>query len=170
MQTGGLIATCLYGGGTGKVINGYNAGNLNISTNSGGMIGSINNSLENRQTLNLNNLFNFGNVTNKNNTNSVGSIIGVTNENSSALTLNATNVYSKPIVISVAGTPKPDQPIGWKNDAGKTFKDAILAANPTMREDPKYTLDYSKSPAFATELGDAFKYAPGRTPKLAWEK
>jgi hypothetical protein len=48
--------------------------------------------------------------------------------------------------------------------------DAILAANPTMGENAKYTLDYSKSQAFADELGSGFKFVPGRTPKLAWEK
>jgi hypothetical protein len=65
---------------------------------------------------------------------------------------------------------KPNQPIGWYSTAQKDLIDAILLENPTMGENEKYSLEYSKSPAFATELGDAFKYAPGRTPKLAWEK
>jgi hypothetical protein len=51
----------------------------------------------------------------------------------------------------------------------KNIANAVLAANPTLGENEKYTLDYSKTPAFAAELGDAFKYTPGRTPKLAWE-
>jgi hypothetical protein len=50
------------------------------------------------------------------------------------------------------------------------IQNTLLQNNLTMTEDAKYTLDYSKSAAFAAELGSAFKVAEGRTPKLAWEK
>jgi hypothetical protein len=39
-----------------------------------------------------------------------------------------------------------------------------------MKEDAKYTLEYSQSAAFAAELGSAFVITPGRAPKLSWEK
>jgi hypothetical protein len=48
--------------------------------------------------------------------------------------------------------------------------DKLVAANPTMLEDARYTTEYSQSTEFANKLGNAFKYANGRTPKLAWEK
>jgi hypothetical protein len=84
--------------------------------------------------------------------------------------VNATNVYSRPDVVSANGVLKPNQPIGWSGTSAGNLKIAILDANPTLGENANYTLDYSKSAAFATELGDAFKYATGHTPKLAWEK
>jgi hypothetical protein len=86
--------------------------------------------------------------------------------------VNATNVYSRPGAASATdgSTPKPNQPIGWYGSAQQAYANATLAANPTLREDAKYTLEYSKTSAFATELGAAFKFANGRTPKLAWEK
>jgi hypothetical protein len=171
---GGLVGSCLFGGGgSANIINSYNAGNVSGTEANGGVISNTNNSLGNKQILNLNNVFNFGDVMTKNNNNLVGSILSWTVETNSALVeINATNVHSKPNVASANNglTPKPNQPIGWTNTAGQNLKDAILLANPTMGENAKYSLEYSQSAAFATELGDAFKHAPGRTPKLAWEK
>jgi hypothetical protein len=172
-QTGGLVGTSLFGGGDLEVINSYNAGNVKGLYVSGGIAGNINASLGNAQFLTLTNFFNFGNITNKNSHNGVGSFIGIIQETNSALMeVNATNVYSRPDVVSTNNetTPKSNQPIGWSNTAEQTLIAAILFENPTMGENEKYSLDYSKTPAFAAELGDAFKYAPGRTPKLAWEK
>jgi hypothetical protein len=167
---GGLVATCLYDGGNVSIINSYNTGNVSGQEVNGGTV-NINSSAENKQLLNLNNVFNFGNITNENNDNKAGSFIGRINTTNSALVeVNATNVYSSTNVVSVDGITKSNQPIGWDTSARETLKNTILAANPTLGENEKYTLDYSQSPAFAAELGDAFKHAPGRTPKLAWEK
>jgi hypothetical protein len=171
-QSGGLFATILYEGGRVSIINCYNAGNVNGSYTNGGITGSINSSRGNKQTSNLNNSFNFGNITNEDDDNRAGSLIGSFSEtNSALLEVTATNVYSKPDVVSNnGGVLKSNQPIGWNTSAKESRKNAILLENPTMGENAKYSLEYSKSPAFAAELGDAFKHAPGRTPKLAWEK
>jgi hypothetical protein len=171
-QNGGLAATTLYQGGTATIINSYNTGNVNGSNANGGLFGTVNASDGYKQILNLTNSFNFGNITNNDNDNRIGSLIGVIIESNSALMeINATNVYYGPDVVSIVnGEIKSNQPIGWNTSARETLKDAILAVNPTMGEDGKYIDEYSKSSAFATELGSAFKYTPGRTPKLAWEK
>jgi hypothetical protein len=170
---GGLVAICLYRGGRITIINCYNAGNVSGSYSNGGIIGYFNGSGGNKQILNLNNSFNFGSIANTINNNSAGSLIGRINEtNSDLVEVNATNVYSRPDVVSInnGAISKPNQPIGWNNSERENLKDAILLANSTMGENAKYSLEYSKLPAFAAELGDAFKHAPGRTPKLAWEK
>jgi hypothetical protein len=172
-QNGGLVATCLYSGGSVSIINSYNAGIVSGSSANGGITGNINYSQGNKQTLNLNNSFNFGNITNKNNDNNVGSFIAYFIEtNSNLVNVNTTNAYSRPDVASAnnGADPKSNQPIGWSNTAQESLKNAILLANPTLGENEKYSLEYSQSPAFATELGNAFKHAQGRTPKLAWEK
>jgi hypothetical protein len=59
--------------------------------------------------------------------------------------INATNVYSKPNVVSVNnGTLKPNQPIGWAGTVGQNLiNNTILPANPTLKEDAKYSLEYS---------------------------
>jgi hypothetical protein len=170
---GGLVSHCLWDGGNATILNSYNTGNVNSLRRAGGIIGFINSSQGNKQTLNLSNTFNFGDVTIIENTGRVGSIIGHINETTSALVeINATNVYSRPNVASAdnRNVPKENQPIGWQNNPEKNIKDAILAANPTLEENAKYTLEYSRSEDFAAELGGAFKHAPNRTPKLAWEK
>jgi hypothetical protein len=175
---GGLITSS--GNGNLSVINSYNYGDvINVISQSyciGGLMGLSNELGGIKQILNMSNCFNFGNVSASKSGvtyNNVGSILGVINETNSALVeVNATNVYSRPDVASTYnGTIiKSNQPIGWSTTARETIKNAILAANPTLKEDPKYDLTYSQSAAFATELGGAFKYASGRTPKLAWER
>jgi hypothetical protein len=167
---GGLIGTCLYNGGYVTVINCYNAGEVSTQAYAGGLSYSVNTSNGHKQNLNLNNFFNFGSIAIINN-NSVGAFIGRLSETNSALVeVNATNVYSRPDVVSINGETKSNQPIGWSSKAAETLKNAILDANLTLGENPKYTLEYSQSAAFAAELGGAFKHAPGRTPKLAWEE
>jgi hypothetical protein len=171
---GGLVSFCLYRGGTVTILNSYNTGNVKGLTRVGGIIGFFNSSQGNKQTLNINNSFNFGDVTVIGNNDRVGSILGYIIETSTLVEINATNVYSKPDVVSANNgnelVTKPNQPIGWQNDAGITLKNAILAANPTLGEYDRYTPEHSQSTDFAAELGGAFKYAPDRTPKLAWEK
>jgi hypothetical protein len=169
---GGLMLSALNSGGNLSIINSYNDGDMiGSGYQVSGLIGTFNSSMGNKQTLNANNVFNFGNVAAGSDVNTAGSIIGYIGETNSALVeVNATNVYSRPDVVSINSAIKSNQPIGWLNTAGETLKNAILAANPTLKEDPKYDLTYSQSAAFATELGGAFKYAPGRTPKLAWER
>jgi hypothetical protein len=167
MHNGGLIITSLYGAGTVYVINSYNAGNVSGINYTGGLTGNVTVSLGTKHFFNLNNFFNFGNITHKTNSNNIGSFIGSFFDTS--VEVNATNVYSRPNVVSIDNglTPKPNQPIGL---GSPSLNNTILNANPTMGENEKYSLEYSKTPAFAAELGDAFKHAPGRTPKLAWEK
>jgi hypothetical protein len=162
-------------GGTATIINSYNAGNIKSLDYAGGLVSGLNASNLKKLIFNMSNCFNFGEVTITNNNNVVGSIMGMLAHYVSADPLyevNATNVYSRPGVASAdnGNVPKPNQPIGWRNPNEITQKDDILAANPTLGENEKYTIEYSKSPDFVTELGGAFKYAPGRTPKLAWEK
>jgi hypothetical protein len=169
-NNGGLVATILYDGGTVTITNSYNFGNITSITESGGLVGSVNAPSGNQQFLNMNNCFNFGDNIITQNNNGVGSILGFSLGND-LLEVNAINVYSKPNAASAdnGAASKPNQPIGWRGGEA-IFVNAILTANPTLKEDARYTLDYSKSPAFVTELGGAFKYANGRTPKLAWEK
>jgi hypothetical protein len=173
LQIGGLVGYALTGGGTAAIRNSYNTGDIIGYQSIGGLIGNINDSNGNKQILNMSNCFNFGNAVMQHTTNSVGSIMGMTNEtNPDLIKVNATNVYSRPNVASAKGgdTPRLNQPIGFIT-VTIPVRDAILAANPTsLGENEKYTLEYSKTPAFATELGSAFKFANGRTPKLAWEK
>jgi hypothetical protein len=173
-NNGGLVGNSLYDGGSINIINSYNSGNVSGLNTNGGIIGIINTSHGNKQIVNLNNSFNFGNITNTSSSGSVGSIICYFNETNSALVeVNATNVYSRQGAASSNNgtTSRSNQPIYWINTAGQDLvNNVILPNNPTLGENEKCTLDYSKTPAFAAELGDAFKYAPGRTPKLAWEK
>ncbi|MDR0682196.1 MAG: hypothetical protein LBG15_10185, partial [Dysgonamonadaceae bacterium] len=167
--SGGLIGTC--GSGNLNIINSYNYGNIfGKALYNGGLIGILNTPIGKKQILNANNVFNFGNVATST-SNTIGSILGLIAEeiNSSLIEVNATNLYSRPDVVSNNSVIKSNQPIGWDTSAREAIKNAILAANPTF-ENPKYTLAYSKSRAFAAELGGAFKYASERTPKLAWEK
>ncbi|MDR0412490.1 MAG: immunoglobulin domain-containing protein [Dysgonamonadaceae bacterium] len=168
---GGLIGTCLYGGGVLTIKNCYNTGDISTSYAGGGFIYSVNNTLGNKQTLDISNSFNFGTVAISNNSNRTGSLIGWILESNSALVeVNATNVYSKPGVVSANEVPKQNQPIGWNTPQETAVKDAVLAANLTMGEDPKYTLEYSQSVKFVEDdLGGAFWPASGRTPKLTWE-
>jgi hypothetical protein len=141
----------------------------------GGILFALNASNSAKQVTNLTKLYNFGEVTVTDNSNRVGSIIGEMIYVSGAVDLyevNATNVYSRPDVARAdnGNVLKSNQPIGWGSGPAQTLKDIILAANPTMGESAKYTLDYSKSQEFAAELGSGFQFAPNRTPKLAWEK
>jgi hypothetical protein len=162
----GLNGTCLWNGGSVTIINSYNTGRIKSQYAAGSLMYELNNANGNEQTVTLNNVFNFGDMNITNLENRIGSLIGYIYSSSSG-EVYATNVYSKPDVASVREVIKSNQPIGW---GSTTFRDAVLAANPTLGENSKYTTEYSQSPAFATELGDAFKYVPGRTPKLAWEK
>jgi hypothetical protein len=170
-RAGGLAGSVLYQGGTVTIINSYNTGNVNTQRNAGGLFYMINTSAGNKQILNLTNCFNFGNVTITGTGNEVGSLIGRINEPSSDLVeVIANNVYSRPDVAANQGTtPKPNRPIGWMTST-EAIKDYVINTNPTLKEDAKYTLDYSQTAAFVTELGSAFKYAEGRPPKLAWEQ
>jgi hypothetical protein len=171
-EAGGLVMGNNVGG-TGTIINSYNTGNIKGQVFAGTIISVLNPSNNIKQILNMNNCFNFGNATVTGTGNRVGSIIAeFVSSDINLYAVNATNVYSRPNVASNNnGTvPKPNQPIGWSSTATENVKNAILDANLTMGENEKYSLEYSQSPAFATELGGAFKYAPGRTPKLAWEK
>jgi hypothetical protein len=171
VNSGGLVGSVLGGGGTVYINNSYNLGNITLTQRGGGLIGQINVSEGNKQILNMNNCFNFGNVVIANNNNQVGSILG--SSLSTDFEVNASNVYSMPDAASAGnGTiPKSNQPFGWSsNYVRDLINNVILPNNPTLKEDPKYSLDYSRSAAFATELGGAFKHAPGRTPKLVWEK
>jgi hypothetical protein len=170
-----LVGSVLNGGGTGSIKNSYNLGNVILSNHrGGGLIGIVNNPLSNKQTLNMNNCFNFGDIIITRNNNQVGSILGTFDSNclSVVVEVNATKVYSKPDVASANnGTvPKFNQPIGWMSADIQDLVNNVILVNPTLKEDSKYTLNYSKSPAFATELGNAFKSTSGRTPKLTWEK
>jgi hypothetical protein len=168
-------------GGTATIINSYNAGNIKGLDRVGGIVGLLNTPNLKKLIFNMSNCFNFGEVTITNNNDIVGSIIGATVYEAAGIgyesadplyEVNATNVYSRPGVASAnnGNVPKPNQPIGWMDPNGMNQKDDILAANPTLGENEKYTIEYSKSADFVPELGGAFKYAPGRTPKLAWEK
>jgi hypothetical protein len=173
--TGGLIGTILNSGGTLTVINSYNSGNVEgKEPSTSGFLGAFNSPNGYQQILNMTNCFNFGDVTVPVTANYYyGSIIGAfSNPNITFTKINATNVYSRLGVLSVGGETVSNQPLGWysTSTAITNGKDAVLEANPTFREDAKYTLDYGQSAAFATELGSAFKYASGRTPKLAWEQ
>jgi hypothetical protein len=181
VQLGGLMSYCLYQGGFLTIINCYNTGNIESKSttgtttayiHTGGLIGCINVSGGFVQILNMNNCFNFGDVDTPNNTlGRVGSILGgIIEERSDLVNISATHVYSRPEVVSINGETKSNRPIGWGSNPAQNLATAILVANPTLTEDDKYSLEYSKSAAFATELGGAFKFANGRTPKLAWEK
>jgi hypothetical protein len=169
VRSGGLVGSVLFGGGIVSIKNSYNFGNVILSDQyAGGLIGVINNATGNDQTLNMNNCFNFGKIVIGANIDRVGSILGLFNSSSN---INATRVYSRPDVAFANNgeVPKSNQPIGWLSTAQESLKNAILLANPAMGENDRYSLEYSQTPAFAAELGDAFKHAPGRTPKLAWE-
>jgi hypothetical protein len=170
--SGGLAAIVLHGGGNVKIINSYNTGNVAGAHRAGGIIGYINGGQGNKQILEMNNSFNFGDVSISMNNDRVGSILGRPSISTVLVEVYATNVYSRQGVASAnkGAVAKPNQPIGWLNAEEQALKTAILDANPTLREDAKYSPEYSKSQDFATELGGAFKYAPGLTPKLAWEK
>jgi hypothetical protein len=170
--SGGLVAVCLTGGATLTITNSYNTGNVNGTSVAGGLIGNINGNIGDKRTLNMTNCFNFGNVVITSNNERVGAILGGISNSSELVKMNAINVYSRPDVASANNgiVLKSNHPIGWSNSTDKTFAEAVLDANPTLGENPKYTLEYSKSSTFATELGSAFKFANGRTPKLAWEE
>ncbi|GHT39801.1 hypothetical protein FACS189437_04230 [Bacteroidia bacterium] len=173
MFNGGLVGSALGGGGDISIINSYNTGNITARIDgAGGLIGITNDPTGNEQILNLTNCFNFGDIVTQHITrNTGGSILGYMSSLYPELfEMSATNVYSRQNVVTSAASSKPNQPIGLYYSQWKTKIDAILAANPTLKEDAKYTLEYSKSTSFVTELGNAFKYANGRTPKLAWEK
>jgi hypothetical protein len=168
--SGGLVAACLTGGAELSITNSYNAGEIN-GTVAGGLIAGVNGALTDKRTLNMNNCFNFGSVGITANDENVGSVLGRILNGNELLKVNATNVYSRPEAASANnGSIVKARPIGWANIAAKNYVDNIvIPTNPTLKEDAKYTLNYSQSAAFVTELGGAFKFANGRTPKLAWE-
>jgi hypothetical protein len=140
----------------------YNAGNVTAATGTVAGImgsGSGNNSFEN--------CFNLGEITTLANSNSIGAIIGRVN---TTVTQTFNNVYTRPNVVKKNTSDLVDYLIGWNGSTEQTYVNTILLANPTLKADEKYSVEYCQSPAFAAELGSAFKYANGRTPKLAWEK
>ncbi|MDR1962572.1 MAG: hypothetical protein LBQ50_02200 [Planctomycetaceae bacterium] len=160
---GGLFGTT--NGTAATVKNSYNSGSVTGNERYvGGMVGGI---LVNMLSLTIENFFNFGTIINHANSNYVGAIIGY-NANGS-LNLLVSNVRSTPGIVYKNGTTliTPDRMIG----SSSASKPALEIANAEqMSADAKYTPEYSRSSAFVTELGNAFKFANGRTPKLAWEK
>jgi hypothetical protein len=175
-SAGGITGASASSGGYVIIKNSYNSGNIQAVNYAGGLIGIISREQGNRQTYNLSNSFNFGEVVKTSSNNRyVGSICGGTSAaepDAALITIIANNVISRPDVAKYNTTTAANFVIGI-SAATQTAQDwvqSILSANPTLKEDAKYTLDYSHSAAFVTELGEAFKYASGRTPKLAWEK
>jgi hypothetical protein len=169
---GGLNGTSLWRGGTLIIKNSYNSGEIKSPLYTGGLIGNISGGYDIAQIYDLSNTFNFGNVITTGSSNLVGAAIGGTvseNPASTPITITTSNVISRPDVAKVNTSTIVHFQIGFLN-AYRPWRESVELANPTMKEDAKYTLDYSQSAAFATELGSAFKYASGRTPKLAWEK
>jgi hypothetical protein len=170
-HVGGLIA--LFGQASGfTLINSYNFGDITGNSRYiGGLIASAL-SAATSAPLVIRNSFNFGTVKNKENNDFVGAVLGyIANSNYNDFSL--FNVRTRPSVVYKNGSTlvEPDRMIGYSSGANKTNVQAIETTNASqMSADAKYSLEYSQSPAFATELGDAFKYAPGRTPKLAWEE
>jgi hypothetical protein len=166
--TGGLVATITSGAGgtTFTIKNSYNIGKITDTNRgfTGGLAGYTRNAGTIIHTLALDHCYNLNDIIGTNTNSRYGAILGISQDN--LFNIIATDVYTKPNAVILDGVPT-SRLIGWGNLA---FVDNWIAANPTMKEDAKYTIEYSKSTAFATELGDAFKYAPGRTPKLAWEK
>jgi hypothetical protein len=172
VRSGGLVGSVLGGGGTVYINNCYNLGDVTLSGNSvGALVGITNNPAGNKQILNMNDCFNFGNMTMGSSGNDIGSVVGAF-DSSLYIEMNAINVYSRPDVASAnnGAIPKSNQPIGWWAAGSDLLINMVLPNNPTLKEDPKYSLDYSRSAAFAAELGGAFEAADGRSPKLTWEK
>jgi hypothetical protein len=171
---GGFSGTVLFQGGILIVKNSYNSGNIKTDAIGGGLLGSISSGQGIEQTIDFTNLFNFGNVVITLNNNRIGAIIGTyagtTNPADVPFTFTVNNVISRPDVAKKNTSVLVNYVIGYNNAAQQTWVQSVISANPTLKEDAKYTLDYSKSAAFATELGSGFKYANDRTPKLAWEK
>jgi hypothetical protein len=153
------------------IVNAYNNGKVNAFNYAATLVGNMRNASLTMQTLELNNCYNFNNIDTGDKTNTrTGAILGLIQNGDPELTnIIATNVYTKPNTLILNGVPT-NRLIGWTSTNQKTnLVDQLIVANPTMKEDAKYTLDYSQSTDFVTELGGAFEYAPGRTPKLAWE-
>jgi hypothetical protein len=172
---GGLFGDSMYRGGTLIIKNSYNSGNVQTAgRNSGGLIGNISNGEGFSQIIDFSNSFNFGDVITSANDNRVGSIIGGTGSADPAttpLTIVANHVISRANVAKNNTTTIVEgRLIGYYNTNQQNWAQDVINNNPILKEDANYTLDYSQSAAFAIELGGAFKYAPGRTPKLAWEK
>jgi hypothetical protein len=168
----GITGYVVGGATTAIIANVYNTGKVNAFDYSATLVGNMRNGSSIMHTLELNNCYNFSDIDTGTATGSrSGIILGYIQNSEPELTnIIATNVYSKPEALILNGVPT-SRLIGWSNSTQKTnIVDKLVAANPTMKEDAKYTLGYSQSAAFATELGDAFKYVPERTPKLAWEK
>jgi hypothetical protein len=144
--------------------NSYNAGNL-ISTEgtSGGLVGQYNSF----RNLFLENVFNLATVTNT--SNQVGAIMGSVN-NADINNAVVSNVRTAPAVTYSNGALlMPDRLVGYGNKA--VIEQFVSDNAAQMSAEEKYGDEsYVQSAAFAAELGSAFKHAPGRTPKLAWEK
>jgi hypothetical protein len=171
--TGGLIMSVgpLSDAGSTVIIkNSYNFGQVTGTGYVSTLIGNIYQSAGQEQTIDMNNCYNFGDLV-VGTSLLTGSIIGVSQESDPAFVkVIATNVYTKPNSVIANGTPT-NRLIGWINQIQKeNLVDGFLSDNPTLKEDAKYTTEYSQSAAFATELGSAFKFANGRPPKLAWEQ
>ncbi|GHS96514.1 hypothetical protein FACS189421_01700 [Bacteroidia bacterium] len=173
-KAGGLIGDALYNGGTLIIKNSYNSGKVQAVNVAGGLSANISPDGGIGQTYEYSNVFNFGDVIATANSDRVGSILGGTSiddPSTTPLTIIANNTVSRPDVTkkntSVAVNGRL---IGYNTSARQTFAQSVINMNPTLKEDAKYTLNYSKTTAFVSELGSAFKYANGRTPKLAWEK
>ncbi|MDR2805313.1 MAG: hypothetical protein LBB85_06680, partial [Dysgonamonadaceae bacterium] len=160
-------------GGTVTIKNVYNTGTITDLADgyTAAIVGNMRNASLIMHTLDLNNCYNFADIVGTNKHNRYGTILGVIQNGEPELTnIIATNVYTKPDALILDDVPT-NRLIGWANATQKAnLVDKLVTANPTMKEDALYTPDHSQSAAFAAELGGAFKHAPGRTPKLAWEE
>jgi hypothetical protein len=169
--TGGLVGSFSQNAGL-TVINSYNFGDVTGNSQYvGGLIAGANSYPVSAPVV-IRNSFNFGTVKNNANNDLVGAILGYI-ANEMYRDFSFFNVRTRPNVVYKNGLTlvEPDRMIGYSSGANKINAQAIETANASqMSADAKYSLDYSRSPAFAAELGDAFKHAPGRTPKLAWEE
>ncbi|MDR1631286.1 MAG: hypothetical protein LBR97_00090 [Dysgonamonadaceae bacterium] len=168
--TGGLVAA-MTDGNPCSIKNSYNAGNVTGSYKYvAGILSAIFGNVT--STLEMDNLFNFGTIVCKENTDLIGAILGI---------IPTTYTYDKFIISNVRTTPgvvyknettlvEPDRMIGYSNGSNKTNAEVIETTHAAqMSADSNYSLSYSQSTTFSNELGTAFKHAPERTPKLAWE-
>jgi hypothetical protein len=174
-NSGGLVGGGSTNGGLLILKNSYNTGKIESLTFAGGLMGRVAGGNGVVQVFDFSNSFNFGDVVISTNVNRVGSILGGVisgsdNPNLLPLTIMANNVISRPDVAKKNTSVAVNHVIGYGNETQSTWGQGVLSANPTLKEDAKYTDEYVKSASFVVELGGAFKYANGHTPKLAWEK
>jgi hypothetical protein len=178
-NTGDVTTTGSFAGGicaqprkySTDIKNCYNTGNITAASGSVGGLFGLTQELDDPSSIfRVENCFNFGNVTVTANNNRVGAIWGRLSEIIDPSTVIVINVYTSPGVVKKNTSDPVDYLIGYNNTTEQGYANSVLSSNITLKADEKYSLEYSQSPAFAAELGNAFKFANGRTPKLAWEK